>query len=124
MQPTGDPWRDVLGRIIERIAGSPWIGRDFCERAYLGNGPWCEEYTHCFGDEELQRVAILRECFWQRPDITHMHHNWARANQDRRDMPAFLKDANSAAHWNQYKTIFERRRANGFPGSEPIKVWK
>ena len=25
MQPTGDPWRDPQGKIIDRIAGSPWL---------------------------------------------------------------------------------------------------
>jgi hypothetical protein len=33
MQPTGDRFADGS---IDRIAGSPWIGREFCKRAYGG----------------------------------------------------------------------------------------
>ncbi len=121
MQPTGDPWLDGQGRIIERIAGSPWIGREFCERANLGNGPWWPEYTHCFGDEELQNVATRLGVFWQRPDLTHEHHNWARARGDQRDMPEFLREANSPQHWAKYKALYERRKAGGFPGSEVLR---
>lgn len=118
MQPTGDPWSDHMGRIIERIAGSPWIGRRFAETMYGGNGPWCEDYVHCFADEELQLVAQKLGVFWQRPDLTHMHHNWARARGAAEDMPAFLADANSQRHWVTYRSVFERRKAAGFPGSE------
>jgi hypothetical protein len=118
VQPTGDPWRDLQGRIIERIAGSPWIGRSFAERVYGGNGPWFPEYTHCFGDEELQIVAQRMGVFWQRPDLVHHHEHWARKRGDMRDMPEFLKEANSAPHWDKYKRLFMERRAAGFPGSE------
>ncbi len=121
MQPTGDPWRDVQGRIIERIAGSPWIGREWARRAYQGNGPLPEHYRHCFADEELQCVALKYGVFWQRPDLTHHHQNWARKDgATYADMPEFLKDANSAEHWAKYKAIFTERRAAGFPGSDPI----
>lgn len=119
VQPAGDPWADIQGRIIERIAGSPWIGRQFAERMYGGRGPWCEEYRHCFCDEELQLVAQKLGVFWQRPDLCHMHNNWARSRGNADDMPAFLADANSQRHWITYKALFEQRRAAGFPGSEP-----
>jgi hypothetical protein len=121
MQPTGDPWRDTMGRIIERIAGSPWLGRAFCERVNRGNGPWWPEYTHCFGDEELQCVATRLGIFWQRNDVTHHHDNWARAHGDAKDMPEFLRDANSPQHWAKYKALFEIRRASGFAGSEVVR---
>ncbi len=121
-QPTADPWRDIQGRIIERIAGSPFIGREWARRAYQGKGPLPEMYTHCFADEELQCVAQKLGVFWQRPDLTHLHSNWARKDGAtyEKDMPAFLKDANSAEHWAKYKAIFTERKAAGFPGSDPI----
>lgn len=121
-QPTGDPWRDVQGRMIERIAGSPFIGREWARRAYQGQGPISELYRHCFNDEELQCVAIKYGVFWQRPDLTHHHENWARKDGAtyEKDMPAFLADANSPEHWAKYKKIFTERKAAGFPGSEPI----
>jgi len=118
MQPTGDPWSDTQGRIIERIAGSPWMGREFCRRMNGGQGPLWPEYTHCFEDEELQCVAQKLGVFWQRPDLVHKHNNWARTPNAK--PPAFLAEANSPQHWAKYKALFERRKAGGFPGSNPI----
>lgn len=120
MQPTGDPWSDHMGRIIERIAGSPFLGREWCLRANQGAGPLWPEYTHCYADEELQNVATRLGVFWQRPDLTHAHQNWARATGDARDMPAFLTEANSPQHWAKYGALFRARKAAGFPGSEPL----
>lgn len=37
MQPTGD--RFAQGS-IDRICGSPWLGREFCRRMYQGKGPY------------------------------------------------------------------------------------
>ncbi len=119
MQPTGDPWADGQGRIIERIAGSAWIGREFALRAYSGNGPLWPEYRHMFPDEELQCVAQKLGVFWQRPDLTQRHKHWARkVGATKEDMPEFLAEANSAAHWAKYKAIFQERKAAGFPGHE------
>ena len=120
MQPTGDPWADHQGRIIERIAGSPWLGREWCRRAYGGKGPLWPEYTHCFADEELQLVAERYGVFWQRPDLSQYHDNWARARGNPADLPAFLKEANSPEHWCKYQALFTERKAAGFPGSELV----
>lgn len=120
MQPTGDPWADHQGIIIERIAGSPWLGREWCRRAYAGKGPLWPEYTHCFADEELQLVAQRYGVFWQRPDLTQHHDNWARARGNPADRPAFLDEANSPEHWRKYQALFNKRKAAGFPGSELI----
>jgi hypothetical protein len=121
MQPTGDEWADRAGRIIERIAGSPWIGREFARRMYGGAGPYWYEYRHCFVDEELQCVAQKLGVFWQRPDLTQHHENWARAHAGRpQDMPEFLREANSPEHWAKYSAIFKARKEAGFPGHEPI----
>lgn len=114
MQPTGDPWADAQGRMIERIAGSPWIGREFCLRTYGGYGPYCNQYTHCFVDNEIMEVAKLANCFLQRPDLTHYHHHWSR---ERRQMPVYLRAANSQQHWQKYMRIYQQRRAAGFPGA-------
>ena len=120
MQPIGDPWSDHMGKIIERIAGSPWIGREFFRCMYGGTGPWWHEYTHCFGDEELQCVAKKLGVFLQRADLTQYHENWARKRGSIEDRPAFLAEANSSAHWVKYQSIFLMRKAAGFPGHEPI----
>lgn len=123
VQPTGDDWADFhqgkMSRIIERIAGSPWLGREWCLRAYQGVGPLCAEYTHCFADEELQLVAQRMRVFWQRPDLTHYHEHWARTPNATR-IPPHLAEATSKSHWDKYKAIFDARKAAGFPGSEPL----
>ncbi len=121
MQPTGDPWSDTKGRIIERIAGSPWMGREFCRRMNGGAGPLWPEYTHCFEDEELQCVAQKLGVFWQRSDLIQYHNQWARESHHMKaKMPDFLAEANSPQHWARFKSLFEIRKAGGFPGHEPI----
>jgi hypothetical protein len=118
MQPTGDPWRDPQGRIIERIAGSPWLGREWCRRANCGQGPLWPEFTHMFGDEHLQRYAQSLGVFWQRPDLTHFHNH---AQRDQHSPPApHMEQWNSPQHWAQSKAIFERLVAGNFKECAPI----
>jgi hypothetical protein len=123
MQPTGDRWGDAQGSYVERVAGSPWIGREFARRAYMGQGPYWPAYTHMGVDEELQAVAQMYGVFWQRPDLSHYHDHWGRPRPGetmglRSRMPAFLEKANTAEEWNRYKQIFATRKAARFPGSE------
>ena len=92
MQPTGDRWGDNessraafgenRGAEIDRIAGSPWMGREWCERAYLGNGPMPDFYHHLYIDEELQEVATRLGVFWQCRDLTQYHNHPVRVNAD------------------------------------------
>lgn len=123
MQPTGDRFANGS---IDRIAGSPWIGREFARRMYGGNGPYWHEYTHMFVDEEIQCVAEKYGVFWQRRDLIHLHHHFQREsvalNSPAIDKPrpAFLNEANSPEHWKKYQAIFKARKAAGFPGSEPL----
>jgi hypothetical protein len=131
MQPTGDRWgadEDWAMRAypdapayIDRICGSPWMGREFCLRINGGRGPLWSEYTHMFVDEELQNVAKRLGILWQRRDLIHYHRHWGRsANPSRDDIPSFLAEVNSAAHWMASKELFETRLKAGFPGSEPL----
>jgi hypothetical protein len=130
MQPTGDrwganePWALKMypdsPAYIDRICGSPWMGREFVARMYGGRGPFCEEYRHMFCDEELQNVAKLLGVFHQRPDLVHFHDHWGR-KQGNVPIPQHLAEVNTAAHWTKYKKIFDTRKAAGFPGHEPIQ---
>ncbi|MGC2151716.1 MAG: hypothetical protein WA618_06710 [Terriglobales bacterium] len=129
MQPTGDRYafdRALGSCAIDRVAGSPWMGREWCARINQGRGPLWSEYTHMFVDEELQAVAIKYGVFWQRPDLIHLHHHYMRQSDAldskaiHRDAPAHLVEVNSTDHWQKYKKIFEARKAAGFPGSEPL----
>lgn len=125
MQPTGDRWGDRDGAYIDRVAGSPWIGREFARRAYGGNGPYWPEYTHMFVDAEIQDVAKLLGVFWQRRELIHYHAHWGRPQPGeimghRSRMPAFLEGANSPEHWAKFKALYEDRKRRGFPGYEVL----
>lgn len=132
MQPTGDRWgeEEPINRqlfpsapaYIDRICGSPWLGRAFCERMYGGQGPLCSEYSHMYVDEELQNVAQRLGVLWQRRDLTHYHKHWARVHGLVTDMPPFLQVANSQSAWRKAKATFEARKAGGFPGHEPLEM--
>ncbi len=133
MQPTGDRWGEDPNNnnpawrsaYIDRVAGSPWMGREFCLRVNQGRGPLWPDYYHCFADEELQNVATRLGVFWQRPDLIHLHKHWGRvpngAPMPSSDlMPDFLKRANSREEWRKAENLFKQRQAVGFPGSEPL----
>lgn len=130
MQPTGDRWGDSesarqtygadRGAIIDRIAGSPWMGREWCERSYLGNGPMWDGYHHLYADEELQEVAIKQGVFWQRPDLTQYHDHPARGPKGYSAYhEGHLAAINTETSWAVHRVTFEDRKAHGFPGSEP-----
>lgn len=120
MQPTGDRWAEVNGSAqVDRVAISAWYGRDYCRETYGGNGPLWPEYWHMFVDEEAQAVAQGLGVYWQRRDLTQFHDHWIRAS---RPMPPYLATANSRQHWDAAQALFNRRRAAGFPGHEPIGV--
>jgi hypothetical protein len=117
MQPTGDRWADGS---IDRICGSPWMGREFCQRMYQGNGPLWPEFTHMFVDSHLQCVAQKLGILWQRRDLTHRHNHFCRVgegvdwNHGNATMPEFLRKVNSPEHWAHSQAIFDRLRAWGF----------
>ena len=129
MQPTGDRWLEDHYRKqfpdepahIDRICGSPWIGREFARRAYHGNGPWWPEFVHMYNDEHMQVVCKKLGILWQRRDLTHMHKHWARKDRPTEaDMPEFLKYANSPENWNKMKAIFDRLKAGGFAEADDL----
>lgn len=123
MQPTGDRF---AGGSIDRIAGSPWIGREFALRVNGGQGPYWPEYTHMFVDEEIMEVALNLGVFWQRPDLIHLHHHFMRQSVALdspavpKPIPSHLAEANSPQHWDKYQRLFRQRKAAGFPGHEPL----
>jgi len=114
MQPTGDPWADSQGRIIERIAGSPWMGRAWILESCGGNGPILEEFHHYYEDEWLQRAAQMQGVFWPNPLVTQKHNHWTKNGGER---PAFLHKAQ--AKWQQDKATFEACVARNFSESLP-----
>ena len=124
-QPTGDRWSDAQGVLVERVAGSPWMGREWCLRANRGRGPLWPEFFHMFADECLQETAKKLGVFWQRPDLIHLHKHWGRPKDGETmgqasNMPDFLVKANSPAEWRKSKAEFERLRAGGFAECLPL----
>lgn len=123
MQPTGDRWGEdptqpnvsLRGAYIDRICGSPWLGRAFCQRMYGGKGPMFDGYFHMYADEELQCVAQKLDVLWQRRDLTQKHEHALRG---RAGLPDFLKAPYD--NYAQAKLLFERRRELAFPGHEPV----
>ena len=136
MQPTGDRWGEEEAwakaaypnapAMIDRVCGSPWMGREFCLRMYGGKGPMFEQYPHMYADEELKCVAEKMGLLWQRRDLTQYHHHWQRVengtDKGRSDSscPDFLKWVNTKEHWDASRTLFQTRKALGFPGHEPL----
>lgn len=121
MQPTGDRWgEDKSGSAyIDRICGSPWMGREWCLRANRGTGPLWHEFHHMFVDEHLFEVAKKYGVLWQRRDLIHMHHQWQREGGK---MPKFLEQVSGRQHWSRYQNLFNRMKAAGFPESEPLAM--
>ncbi len=107
MQPIGD---DLNG--TDRICGSPWIGREFIQRAYRGLGPFPGHYFHFYGDEELLNVTSNAGVLWQRPDLNQYHDHWTRHG----DRPKFYDTIQD--HWKLDQAIFNARKAAGFPGAD------
>ncbi len=115
----------LTGAYIDRVAGSPWIGRSFAERINGGRGPYLPEFQHMFVDQCLQEIAIKHGCFWQRPDLIHLHKHWGRGSSDMEILsdpviPPHLEKWNTAEHWRTSKAIFDKLKAQGWPGSDPL----
>ncbi len=134
MQPTGDRWGDTpasrkqygekRGAYIDRIAGSPWFGREWVKRAYGGNGPMFADYRHMYADEELKEVAEKLCVYWPRRDLIQLHNHWGREPGDKfadfRKCPDFLLPVNTQEHWHESQELFLERKAAGWPGHEPL----
>lgn len=119
MQPTGHRWGDRKGAYIDRVCGSPWLGREWCLRAHQGRGPMHPGFAHMFGDQALQAIATKLGVLWQRSDLTHYHRHWG-IDGDRSKMPEFLEKWNTAEHWRESRELFERLQREDFAECMPI----
>ena len=131
MQPTGDrwgstdPWAQKLPEnrraYVDRVCGSPWMGREFCRRIYGGKGPLWHEFEHMHVDEHLQAVAEKLGILWQRPDLTHHHRHWARRpGVETSDCPKHLERVSGPEHWQESKAVFNRLKLGGFVEAEDL----
>jgi hypothetical protein len=123
MQPHGDEWHhthhDGKSYIFDTCAWSPWLGREWCERSYMGRGPLHEEFYHYWNDYNLLQVAEWLGLFWRRPDIIQRDDNWKR---DRRHLgrPKYLQEARARTAAD--KALAQRLEAEGFPGCGLLPV--
>lgn len=125
MQCTGDRWGedDPVSRarwpeapaMIDRICGSPWIGREFALRINGGQGPLWHEYRHNWADEELQCVAQSLGVLWQRRDLIHYHAHSMRLRGKWDPHQHWF-----GADYREKRALFEQRKKMGFPGSAPL----
>ena len=87
-----------------------------------GRGPYCEEYFHMGGDEELKCVAENLGVYWARPDLTHFHQWFGRDGDQHQGVtvpiPAYMARAYGPEEWAHFQRVFTERKAAGFPGSE------
>lgn len=110
MQPTGDDWRP---KSLNTKAHNPWLGREWCERSYCGNGPMPGYYYHCHADLELQEIAVRHGLFWQRADVVQKHAHWKR---DKRPKPA--RTIRALEKVDHDRSVYEQRKAADFPEHE------
>jgi hypothetical protein len=118
--------------VIDRICGSPWMGREFCRRMYHGAGPLYNGFYHNFADEHLQCVARKLGILWQRRDLIHRHEHWARQQAktdkhtglggDVRNMPEWAAKINdpSSSDWERSKALFAKLKAGGFREADDL----
>jgi len=109
MQPIGDKYVGT-----DKICGSPWMGMGFIRRINGGKGPFWEEYTHFFCDEEMYHITKALGILWQRKDLTQYHNHHSRAGRDRT-----LYQQRESKRWNVGSKLFYARKKAGFPGHGP-----
>ena len=102
-----------------RICGSPTFGEGWANRAYGGKGPFCDEYTSFYGDEDLWNVAKKCGVLLLEPSVTIFHRHWSFGHMQKQKY-----QQNNEGNWALCKATFERRvgpsRQNpNFPGWEP-----
>lgn len=130
MQPSGDrfgadePWAKMTHpnepAYIDRICGSPWIGREAARRLNGGNGPLWGECYHMFSDQILKEHAERLGILWQRRDLTHHHEHPRRDGVARTPDFAAATGIYESAEWSRSKAIYERLKANDFAECMPI----
>jgi hypothetical protein len=110
MQPTGDRWADGS---IDRIAGSAWMGRDWCLTANKGAGPLYPEFQHMHVDEALKGAAEKMRVYWMRRDLVHLHRHFMRVSDDLTAKAVFAEAPTHLVRWNTRNTGTNRRLSLG-----------
>lgn len=120
-----DSDRHMSGAYIDRVAGSAWVGREWCARANQGLGPLWPGFFHMFVDEHLKLLAEKLGVYWMRRDLTHLHRHWGLPREGETmglasRMPDFLKKANSREEWDKGKNLLKEIIAEDFKRCLPL----
>jgi hypothetical protein len=116
-QPTGDNQGELIGGKwnSQRICGSPWVGREWCERAYLGKGPVDGRFWAFYADELMKEVAEQHDLLVQDDEVQQWHRHWSWPKNGLPKQP--YHDRNQK-EWFKDKEIFLASKAAGFPEAE------
>lgn len=114
MQPYGDKFGSMACPECEQICGSAWLGKDFRNKINRGKGPMWEEYWHMYADTELYQVAKKHNCLLVRDDLVQYHEHRLRGTH------GFVPKI-PAGNTAKAKEIYDRRKSQNFPGTEPLK---
>jgi hypothetical protein len=123
MQPHGDKkhhTHDTGKYIQDTAAWSPWCGREWCERAFMGAGPRHPDFFHYWGDTNLLDVAVWLGRYTHRPDIIQRDDNWKRSKRAHLGRPSYLYKAKAKSV--EDKALYDRLKAEGYPGCGLLPV--
>jgi hypothetical protein len=98
----------------DRCAWAPFLGREWCERAFEGRGPTEPAFWHNFGDAYLYEVAERLGLLWERNDLEVAHHKWNLQSPRQRPPHLLVPRAMWAADNARYQQLV----ADSYPGSE------
>jgi hypothetical protein len=102
--------------VADSSAWSPWMGREWCERAYMGAGPFHPDFYHYYSGTNLYDVAIRLGYYWQNDDIMQWDDKWKYADSSRRHLgqPEYIWKCKAKAAKD--RALYLRLEAEGYPG--------
>lgn len=119
MQTAGNKWhhRKKDRRFVpDTVCWSPWLGREWCERAYMGAGPIHPGFYHYWSTTNLWDVAERLGVIWYRTDIIQHDDNFQHRDSKRRHLgrPAYISKAKVKGKAD--RDLYLRLEAEGYPG--------
>jgi len=111
MQPHGDRFFNT-----HLICGSPWLGREWINRAYGGAGPMPGMYHHNWADVELYLVSKGYGRLWSRTELTQSHEHFLRTGET---PPAYWRNAMGTDLADCQ--LFAQRTFLGFADARPLE---
>jgi hypothetical protein len=100
----------------DHVAWSPWLGREWCKRAYMGAGPFHPGFFHYWGAQNLHDVAIRLGLYWYRTDIIQWDDKWTNPDSSRKHLgrPPYIKKCKAKAPKDH--DLYRLLRDQGYPG--------